>query len=1613
MNGDLEESILYLWIKFYSLRNNLLKNEAINKSQKSKSKSQINFLDNILKIEFFKLFTEKFFDIKYNSEESHNFANNKINEKEEEELKKFFARVAINQNFKVLKFPKRLSQFFLHFQIHMEEFFSQYTEMEISSELKKTFFNVIKPEKFFYELETKENLIFLYKILFTINFFEEITSSNVEGSNLQLYDLFLFHKNEKKKFFKNISCYPYLFSNCLKIVNSIIEKFNVKTEKLFLLSFNTLNEHLEKFYEENVNQTDFATKSVIAEEDNKICQTDGLGNIDKPNEYEIDFNLETFNDLGNKSNQENHHGENDSKSNQTPLAYNVCFTINDNFFDNKLKDNFLADNDNTDFASPIQERFGDDSHILNIDDKLNININDDEKDEENFKEYSADAAGAGQIKVLQPGQNKFNNKNHNNIRSNKKENLNNKSHYDSDSSYIRYVHQRNKRKNSKLSYHQIDSLSEKDNDKEEIKFEKQQDGNEIEIENEGELGNKLSRNFILNYKKNSVNSNNESSIHINTKYLTKSNKNENDAFNTQYSFRSPNIGNKFNFDESEMKNNYNYNSSNHKNYNQCSYELYSNVNFKHNQCHTDRFNTYTWNKTKTKAFGANPSNVSFSTNKSFYSGLEDNEQPLIKLIKNNISNNNHSDNISYYSSDCTYEIHLLNNSNTYKKDNYSLQNIRQNKNNNAEKNPSSLKVHNFKTIKKLSKKDFAHEKEIFIKSDNPSKILSSKRIMLNKRFNSLLSKNTELQSKENCKYSINNYKSNNKIIHQQNYDSSNNHYINSPTVKRVGKYNYTIAKTYFKNNRKKRNNKTEQNFSKINFSISDRERRSSTFIYKKSQADKNGKSSLYNSTTNCLYNQEAEYLNNMNSISNRNVNPNINNSLTDKILNLKRELESKNNDNLNLINSNRKLSSDINNISKELKNLERKIEELQKNLKIKEEDYNCLKKENSELIEINKMLEEDNKTCTDKILELKEKSIDNNLIKKENDKLKKLIHSRTLSEYNLNNELGKNFEDYHSYSHSQTYNKNKNNNGNDSTVNIYNNHININNQINNSNYCKTDRYPINKSYLDLKSIYSDNSLKSEQKQKNPNDENKDYEEIDNINIQNENKTNINNINDQIFDNHSNTFDNSPKLINQVKNSPLKNELFKSLNNTDLRKLYKDSYLNTHKNRNSLEFILSEEFDIKDTHQLSFNKNNNNTNNNFEFSYSNNTANTKTLIHTPIKFDKGSKLLFNEMSELKKPASENKADNKLEKSASNLKDKCNLFLSYNNIADDECEKILFDEIENRPNNLFDVLSQNKPKNPDLALKLANFGEAADYIDNDNIFSSFAYNENFSQQNIIMSNNNINHFNHRKVNKSEVFSKVFSKVLNSESKEFILENLNNNYNFLTKESFEISLFNKFRTFKTDNNQLNNNDLNIISGAWKVETSANMIFELIHEKKPLILNLESICFTLNKKQTTKLIMPIKFENLVLVKDSCNYISYSNAKNPKNKILPKVEYILDFVIVGNNKDRKEIENIKKLNNQYFNMIESQKYEIRLLKEECNRSFGNNKLNVFKHSFSFFRHEKISRINENHNRTNKQINGKKTEKNKKPITILGYFKDYTGIILLTFICLLFFKFIM
>lgn len=187
MNGDLEESIIYCWIKYTSLKHSLFENEFTLKM----INNNIPFLQKILSIEYLKIFTEKLFDLK--TENKHNYGRKNSEER--------FNDIALSAKDKSLKNSKNICQFFLLFQIFVEEYFSHYAFLEPSKNIKKFFLQFQKEDSNFNSLETKENLLQFYKIIFTINFTEETIQSNFQANNLQLYELYEFYKSEQKKVF--------------------------------------------------------------------------------------------------------------------------------------------------------------------------------------------------------------------------------------------------------------------------------------------------------------------------------------------------------------------------------------------------------------------------------------------------------------------------------------------------------------------------------------------------------------------------------------------------------------------------------------------------------------------------------------------------------------------------------------------------------------------------------------------------------------------------------------------------------------------------------------------------------------------------------------------------------------------------------------------------------------------------------------------------------------------------------------------------------------------------------------------------------------------------------------------------------------------------------------------------------------------------------------------------------------------------------------------------------------------------------------------------------------------------------------------------------------------
>jgi len=250
MNGDLEESIIYCWIKYTSLKHCLLENDYTLRNFNSNINKNLPFLQKILSIEYLKIFTEKLFDLK--TENINNYSRKNSDE--------IINDNSIRANDKYIKNPKHICQFFLLFELFIEEYFSQYAFLEPSKKIKKFFLQFQKEGTSFNSLENKENILHFYKILFTINFTEEIIQSNSQANNLQVYELYAFYKSEQKKFFRNIISNPFLFTICLKIVNGVIENFTIKSGHFDLISFETLNKHFDKFYEENLMTTEISTQ---------------------------------------------------------------------------------------------------------------------------------------------------------------------------------------------------------------------------------------------------------------------------------------------------------------------------------------------------------------------------------------------------------------------------------------------------------------------------------------------------------------------------------------------------------------------------------------------------------------------------------------------------------------------------------------------------------------------------------------------------------------------------------------------------------------------------------------------------------------------------------------------------------------------------------------------------------------------------------------------------------------------------------------------------------------------------------------------------------------------------------------------------------------------------------------------------------------------------------------------------------------------------------------------------------------------------------------------------------------------------------------------------------
>jgi len=234
--NDLEESLIYSWIKFTSIKLSITlpSDETTNSNLIDKDTDPNKFIN----LKFFCKFAQNNLDFNNVEKNKHlNYEN--------------------NTNLKITKFnssqsyrnPEDVCDFFKIFENFCENFFSGHLDSQMSSEMKNLFNCYKKNTKIIYKNETKKNLLLFYKIIFFIRFIEELTV-NINTQQINFMDVLQKYAYENKDFFKISMKDPYLFNIMIKIINTVINFSTRSMKETDVTSADFIDKKFHEIYDE-------------------------------------------------------------------------------------------------------------------------------------------------------------------------------------------------------------------------------------------------------------------------------------------------------------------------------------------------------------------------------------------------------------------------------------------------------------------------------------------------------------------------------------------------------------------------------------------------------------------------------------------------------------------------------------------------------------------------------------------------------------------------------------------------------------------------------------------------------------------------------------------------------------------------------------------------------------------------------------------------------------------------------------------------------------------------------------------------------------------------------------------------------------------------------------------------------------------------------------------------------------------------------------------------------------------------------------------------------------------------------------------------------------------
>jgi len=235
---DLEECLIYSWIKFNSikLKINISSEDEKNQISIDKDTDPKEFM----KIKFLCLFAQNKLDF------TSIYKKNKLNYEENNLPENKNNQIKFDKS---LNTPEDICEFFKKFENFCVNFFSYQLDTPISNEMKSLFKNYTSKNKVIYKTETKKNLLLFYKIIFFIRFIQDLLI-NINTNQINFMDILEKFSNEKKDFFKITMKDPYLFNILIKIINSVIIFSTKSINEKNITSFEFIDNKFTDIYEE-------------------------------------------------------------------------------------------------------------------------------------------------------------------------------------------------------------------------------------------------------------------------------------------------------------------------------------------------------------------------------------------------------------------------------------------------------------------------------------------------------------------------------------------------------------------------------------------------------------------------------------------------------------------------------------------------------------------------------------------------------------------------------------------------------------------------------------------------------------------------------------------------------------------------------------------------------------------------------------------------------------------------------------------------------------------------------------------------------------------------------------------------------------------------------------------------------------------------------------------------------------------------------------------------------------------------------------------------------------------------------------------------------------------